>query len=74
VRRLDHVFLEIGSKPVLRSEDRPDHHPGGLGAIDDVAEGAVNRRRVAHEADLPALEQPAIEEHVGSETHVQGRV
>jgi hypothetical protein len=70
VAGLDHVFLHIGSEPVLRAEDGRQVRPRvRREPIDDMPELAVNRCRVAHDPHAPAVEIPGIEQAIGTKTH-----
>jgi hypothetical protein len=73
VRRLDHVFLQIGSEAVLRAEDRRQLPvTAGRESIGGVAESGVNRGRIADDPDALAGNQAAIgsvEEAFDSKSH-----
>ena len=61
VRRFDHVVLQIGSKAMLRPEDRLQLHVAiGGQAVGGVHEGSVDGRRVGHDGDALAGNQLAI--------------
>jgi hypothetical protein len=64
VRRLDHVFLEVGVESVLRPEDGAEVDAASDGAVHDVTELAVDGRGIAHESDGSPGEQLAIEQNV----------
>ena len=61
VGRLDHVVLHVRSKAMLRTEEGGD---GDVSVLDEtigrVPEGAVDRRRIADDADPAAGDEPAI--------------
>jgi hypothetical protein len=61
--RLDHVVLHVGPEPVLRSKNRGKLDPWlGRQPIGDVAELAVDRRRVADDSDAETVERMGVEE------------
>jgi hypothetical protein len=54
---LDHVFLNVGSKPVLWPENRTQPRPRMRGnAVDDVNELMIDRGRVTDDADALTVE------------------
>jgi hypothetical protein len=73
---LDHVFLYVGPEAVLRAEN--GGQPRGAlrrrrgQAVGDVAQFAVNRRRVAHDADAAAVQTTRSQEAVGSKRDPHG--
>ena len=61
VRRLDHVVLEVGAEAVLRPEERRDFHVRVIAeAIRRVSQAAVDRRRVADDADAAAGDEGVV--------------
>jgi len=74
VAGLDHVFLDVRSEPVLRSEDRAERHAGlHAHAIGDVPHLAVHRRGIADDA-YPAPVQAVCSQHsFGSKFDAHGR-
>jgi hypothetical protein len=52
VTGLDHVFLQVGSKTVLRAEERCQVQAAvGCEPVGDVSKLAVNGRRIADDSD-----------------------
>ena len=60
VRRLDHVLLQVGAEAVLRAEQRRQRPVARREAIGGVDDAAVDRGRVADEADALAGDELAI--------------
>jgi hypothetical protein len=53
----DHVFLNVGSEPVLRAENRTEACPRVRGqAVDDVNELMIDRGGVTNDADALTIE------------------
>ena len=75
---LDHVFLHVGPEAVLRAEDggQPASVPGRRRgqAVGDVAQLAVDRRRVADDADAAAVEASGRQQAVGSKRDRHGPI
>jgi len=69
VRRLDHVFLQVGLDAVLRSEDRADRDAGVFRPLNHMPEVRVDRRGIADDADGAAFEELAVEQDVGAKLH-----
>ena len=62
VRRLDHVVLEIRPEAMLRPEERRERHVGVVvQPVGAVGQPRIHRRRIAHESDAPARNQPAVD-------------
>jgi len=67
---LDHVFLHVGSKSVLRPENRPEPRARmRRETIGDVPQLGVDRRGIAQEANAPAVEDGRIEQALGAKSH-----
>jgi len=73
VTGLDHVLLNVGPESVLGSKDRPqldgrvrEEPVGGM------TELAVNRRRIADDADSLMIESRRIEQAFETQPHAHG--
>jgi hypothetical protein len=65
--RFDHVVLHIGSKTVLRPEDRGEGYLIGVRqSVDDMRETAVDGSVIADDTDTGATEPLRREEHIGT--------
>jgi len=72
--RLDHVVLHVRPEAVLGAEERGQPRPWvGGEAVGHVPEVAVDRRRIAHEADATAVESRRFEEPFRPKTHAHAR-
>ena len=62
VRRLDHVVLQIGAESMLGAEEGCKRDFGIFEQpVGSMRQAGINRRRVAHEPDAAAGNQPAID-------------
>src|SRR5215831_13622205 len=71
----DHVFLDIGSKPMLRAEDRRQSGARMRGqVVDDVDEMVIHRGRVADDANALTVETCRSEQPFGSQRDSHKRI